>query len=249
MPKNKLVAYAVSLLVIMNQLSGCSTLEKPAESKTVTPPTPQTEPFIPLGDDSFGFVGSLRRPTGDVLGSAVLIEPNVALTAAHCLINTDLEYVEFAGKNYPISYTMCYEDGSYKNHDIGLVFLSQNVVGVNPVSRINDLLSSVKKWDYITSIGYSRGFKKISSLSTFRYYGVLYNEENQIKMLPFMGSIWFGDSGGGLFWFGPDGFQLIGILVSFSKVENTIVENSSVRVDCYENWINYEIEKNKQLNS
>ena len=64
-----------------------------------------------------------------------------------------------------------------------------------------------------------------------------------------MGSIWFGDSGGGLFWFGPDGFQLIGILVSFSKVENTIVENSSVRVDCYENWINYEIEKNKQLNS
>jgi len=251
MSKNKLVAYAVSLLVVMNQLSGCSTLEKssqkPTENQTESPP--EFKPFIPLDDNAFGFVGSLRRPTGKVLGSAVLIETNVALTAAHCLINTDISYVEFAGKNYPIDYTICYEDGTHINHDIGLVFLTENVIGVNPVSRIDDVISSIKKWDYVTTIGYSRGFKKASSLSTFRYYGVLYNEENQIKMLPHNGSIWFGDSGGGLFWFGPKGFQLIGILISFSQIDGTIIENSSTRVDCYQNWIDHEIEKNKELNS
>ncbi|MAC69728.1 MAG: hypothetical protein CMP84_05900 [Gammaproteobacteria bacterium] len=248
MPKNKLVAYAVSLLVVMNQLSGCSTLEKSTENRASTPP-PKFEPFIRLDDNAFRFVGSLRRPTGKVLGSAVLIEPNVALTAAHCLIDSDIAFIEFAGKPYQIDYTLCYEEGSYKNHDIGLVFLKEDVVGFNPVTRIDDVLSSVNKWDYVTTIGYSRGFKKASSLSTFRYYGVLYNEENQIKMLPYAGSIWFGDSGGGLFWFGPEGFQLIGIIVSFSKIDGTIVENSSTRVDCYEEWIDSEIEKNNILNS
>ena len=248
MSKNKLVAYAVSLLVVMNQLSGCSTLEKSTENRASTPP-PKFEPFIRLDDNAFRFVGSLRRPTGKVLGSAVLIEPNVALTAAHCLIDSDIAFIEFAGKPYQIDYTLCYEEGSYKNHDIGLVFLKEDVVGFNPVTRIDDVLSSVNKWDYVTTIGYSRGFKKASSLSTFRYYGVLYNEENQIKMLPYAGSIWFGDSGGGLFWFGPEGFQLIGIIVSFSKIDGTIVENSSTRVDCYEEWIDSEIEKNNILNS
>tara|TARA_R110002020_G_scaffold431132_1_gene641079 strand:- start:394 stop:1140 length:747 start_codon:yes stop_codon:yes gene_type:complete len=247
MPKNKLVAYAVSLLVVMNQLSGCSTLEKPVENKTVAPP--QFEPFIRLSDEAFGFVGSLRLATDQVLGSTVLIESNVALTAAHCLIDSDISYVEFAGKKYEIDYTVCYEAGSYINHDIGLVFLTRDVVGVDPVGRADDVLSSIKKWDYVTTIGYSRGFKKASSLSTFRYYGVLYNEENQIKMLPNRGSIWFGDSGGGLFWFGDNGFELIGIIVSFSKMEGFIVENSSIRVDCYEEWIDHEIKKNKELNS
>ncbi len=250
MPKKKLAAYAVSLLVVMNQLTGCSTPRKPVEiaPASITPP-PVFEPFIEIENTSFGFVGSLRRPSGKILGSAVLIEPNVALTAAHCLIDTDISFIEFAGKPYEIDYTLCYEEGSHRNHDIGLVFLSENVIGVNPVGRIDDVLASLNKWDRLTTVGYSRGFKKVSSLSTFRYYGILYTEENQIKMLPYAGSIWFGDSGGGLFWFGPNGFQLIGILVSFSQVDGTIVENSSTRVDCYEDWIDSEIRKNEKLNS
>jgi hypothetical protein len=248
MPKNKLVAYAVSLLVVMNQLSGCSTLETSTEDKASTPP-PKFEPFIPIKDTSFGFVGSLRRSSGKILGSAVLIDSNVALTAAHCLIDTNISFIEFAGKPYEIDYTMCYEEGSYRNHDIGLVFLTEDVAGVDPVSRVDDVLVSLNKWDRLTTIGYSRGFKKTSSMSTFRYYGVLYKEENQIKMLSYAGSIWFGDSGGGLFWFGPKGFQLIGILISFSQVDGIIVSNSSTRVDCYENWIDYEIEKNEKLTS
>ena len=250
MPKNKLAAYAVSLLVVMNQLTGCSSQKTPVQ---ITPasstPPPVFEPFIEIEDTSFGFVGSLRRPSGKILGSAVLIEPNVALTAAHCLIDTDLSFVEFAGKRYEIDYTMCYDEKSYDEHDIGLVFLSEDVSGVDPVGRIDDVLSKLRKWTHVTSIGYSRGFKKISSLSTFRYYGVLYNEENQIKMLPYSGSIWFGDSGGGLFWFGPNGFELIGILVSFSQVDGVIAENSSTRVDCYEDWIDAQIQANKKLNS
>jgi hypothetical protein len=249
MPKCKLAAYAVSLLVVMNQLTGCSSPEKLAETTPASSIPPVFEPFIEIENTSFGFVGSLRRPSGKVLGSAVLIEPNVALTAAHCLIDTDLSFVEFAGKRYEIDYTMCYDEKSYDEHDIGLVFLSEDVSGVDPVGRIDDVLSKLRKWSHITTVGYSRGFKKVSSLSTFRYYGVLYNEENQIKMLPYSGSIWFGDSGGGLFWFGPNGFELIGILVSFSQVDGVIAENSSTRVDCYEEWIDAQIQANKKLNS
>ena len=95
MPKKKLAAYAVSLLVVMNQLTGCSTPRKPVEiaPASITPP-PVFEPFIEIENTSFGFVGSLRRPSGKILGSAVLIEPNVALTAAHCLIDTDISFIE-----------------------------------------------------------------------------------------------------------------------------------------------------------
>ena len=138
MPKCKLAAYAVSLLVVMNQLTGCSTPRTPVEITPASSTPPPFEPFIEIENTSFGFVGSLRRPSGKVLGSAVLIDSNVALTAAHCLIDTDLSFVEFAGKHYDIDYTMCYDEKSYDEHDIGLVFLSEDVSGVDPVGRIDD---------------------------------------------------------------------------------------------------------------
>ena len=242
----KLVAYAVSLLVVVNQLSGCSTVEPIIENEShVETDSPKEKPFIEITDTTFAFVGSIRQSSGKLIGSTVLIGSNVALTAAHCLIETEISYVEFGGDMYTIDYTVSYEKETYRDHDIGLIFLDEDVVGVDPVSRASDLFSVVKKWDHVISIGYSGNVKKVSSMNTFRFYGVLYKQENQIQVLPIKGSIWFGDSGGGLFRFGANGFQLIGILASFSQVDDAIVENTSTRVDWYYEWIESEILKSK----
>ena len=246
MVKIKLVAYAVSLLVVMNQLSGCSTVETVKENEiSAKPDPPKYKPFHEIPNTTFGFVGSLRRSSGELIGSTVLIDSNVALTAAHCIIETEISYVEFGDDVYTIDYTVSYEKESYRDHDIGLIFLNEDVVGVDPVRRVSDLFSAVKKWDPVVSIGYSKNIKKVSSIHTFRFYGVLYKQENQIQVLPMKGSIWFGDSGGGLFRFGVDGFQLIGILASFSQVDGVIAENTSTRVDFYYDWIESEIIKSQ----
>jgi hypothetical protein len=59
-------------------------------------------------------------------------------------------------------------------------------------------------------------------------------EPQYMKFLPINGHIWFGDSGGAVF---ENGGRLAGIISSMCIIDNTMVDQSAIRVDRYADWI------------
>lgn len=236
----RLISYGVALLLIMSLYGGCSTskLQDPI-SKQFSPEI-EYNTFIPLKEESFPFVGALYSPEG-VIGSAVLIAPRVALTAGHCLTGGPLVKTSFGGVDYEIEKVVPYHENTKKG-DIGLIFYKETVTNATPVKLLKSIVS-LKKYSLVTAVGYGGGKKRMSMPGTFRYYGVLYNELDEIKMIPFYDTIWYGDSGGALLYFSAEGIVCIGILTNFTTLNGLICENGVVRVDYYSGWIRKVIKK------
>lgn len=239
----KLVSIVI-LLVMMIPLVGCSSPQTQHNKTTNLAKHELDNGFTVLNDnDVFSFVGSLYTIDG-FIGSSVLVAPRVSLTAGHCLTTgKPILSVEFGGTSYKVDYCI-----SHKTADIGLIFLQEDVTTANPVEIYQDN-TEISKYTHVIAVGYSGGKKRMSKFGTLFYYGILISEPDELQILPFGGTIWFGDSGGALLTADENGLKLMGILISFSKINKTICENSAVRVDYYKNWIDNKVNGNQQLES
>ena len=205
--------------------------------------------FVPTTEnhDPYPSVGSLHREDGSLIGSAILIEPNVALTAAHCLDSGDVFFFVIGEEDIMVKETILHPD--YSNtlgrivNDIGLIFLECD-------SRYQPAKMGCVEWmeryDPITTVGYSFEYKKYSKKGVFRYFGTIVEEPNNMKFIPRPVSVWFGDSGGGVFAkFGKKEY-LVGVISTFTVLRNyknqeNITECSAVIVAKHLAWIELEI--------
>lgn len=196
-----------------------------------------------IENDKYPCVVSLHNITSFV-GSGILIDPSFVLTAGHCIDNDDIVEIKlFNGECHSVKKLIhhpYYSIGPYVLNDIGLIELETPVVDVKIYKLHPDLLE-MSKFQDIDVCGYGGSWKKQSQIGKFRFYGILVEEPNEFKILPIDGSVWFGDSGGGVFSTYKDETYITGIIRSFSVYPSDngiiIVENSCVRVDRYKEWI------------
>ena len=133
--------------------------------------------------------------------------------------------------------------GRVKN-DIGLIILECDSIYEPATIGCVDWM---ERYQDITTVGYSHGYKKFSRLSVFRYFGTVSSEPNSMKFLPRPIPIWFGDSGGGVFAEFQGRKYVVGIISYFKMIrvfggEEIVSECSAVNIAKYLNWINEEIE-------
>lgn len=197
-----------------------------------------------LENDKYPCVVSLHKADKSFVGSGVLISPYYILTAGHC-INADniTEIHLFDGRVFCVRELIhhpYYSIGEHVLNDIGIIALDEPVLDVQIYDLCPNVLN-VYKFQDIDISGYGAAWKKQSEFSKFRFYGILVGEQNEFKILPHQGSVWFGDSGGGVFAYVNGVKYQIGIIRSFSTTridgKIVIVENSCVRVDRYKEWI------------
>ena len=196
------------------------------------------ETVIWYDNDPYPSVCSLSGVMGNVIGSGILIAPNVVLTAGHCIDDVELSYVSFGDQMICISETLIHPDYNIKMrvpHDIGLLFLEHEVHGIEPVTMHSGQF--ICRFADITTVGFSFSFKKYSKPGAFRYFGTVLENIGEIKFLPNKTSIWYGDSGGAVFtdWYGQK--LLIGIISSFMIIDGEAVECSATKVNIYKKWI------------
>jgi hypothetical protein len=89
----------------------------------------------------------------------------------------------------------------------------------------------------LITVGWSLGYKKVSEKGVMSYYGSLIEDNGQImRMLANKGSIYFGDSGGGVF---EDNGKLAGIIdfMSIDPETQSVVDNGAAKIDYYYPWI------------
>jgi len=193
--------------------------------------------------DSYPGVVSLHTVSGFV-GSGVLISPYYILTAGHCIDGDALDHVKLLdGRSFCISETILhpvYGIGDIVLNDIGIIVLNDPILDVETHTLCDSILK-ISKYDKIDISGWGAKIKKQSQWGKFFFYGVLYREENQFKVLPLNGTVWFGDSGGGVYSRINGQIHLIGIVSNFSATSTDgkiqFIENSFIRVDYYLNWI------------
>tara|TARA_R110001592_G_scaffold229713_1_gene486373 strand:+ start:617 stop:1336 length:720 start_codon:yes stop_codon:yes gene_type:complete len=184
--------------------------------------------------DLYPFVGSVRNLENDLIGSGVLIASNMVLTAAHVSEGRDhdeLVFVEYDGDSHCVSEVIYHEgyNPNELNHDISILVL-ESLSDEQPVA----LEDKPSKHMDLVAIGYGTGKKRFSNYGTFWYYGRLVDKPQFMIMLPLKGTIWFGDSGGGVFTYDN---RLVGI-ISYLQTKNGIIyENGCASILYYKEWI------------
>jgi len=251
-----LVTILVSTLATLNACKGVpaasSSPTQPKETpEAVEQPTQELPELLTRGftvieegqQDPFGCVGKVLTENGELIGSCVLISPRVVLTAAHCLEDNNAYWFQ-TNDGECIRIIKCIPHKDYHPtstlNDIGLFVLEA------PCSRTPAILMTsledLDRMESLTTVGYSLKRKKVSKPNVFFYFGTVLEDPSHIKFLPLEGTVWFGDSGGGLF---ENSGKLAGILCSFAIHNGTLFENSATHVILYTDWINTIIQENK----
>ena len=213
--------------------------------------------FIPTTteNDPYPSVGSLHRKDGSMIGSAILIEKDVALTAGHCLDEDDVFSIVIGEEEIMVKKTILHPSYSttsfFVGDDIGLVFLECESM-YEPATI--GCVEWMHRYQNITTVGYAQGYKKYSKKWVFTYFGTLVEEPNEIKFIPHGASVWFGDSGGGVFAKFEGKEYVVGVISTFTIMrvfENRekVTECSATNIAKYMDWIEGSIlyEKMEQL--
>ena len=252
---------SVSLLLI----TGCQ-----VPQASILPPQTTTdividvvsEPFNPLDEwfiattpenDPYPSVGSLHTKNGTLIGSGILIRPNVVLTAGHVIDDGIIFSVVIGEEEIMVKDIILHPDYSSSfglvRNDIGLIFLECDSQ-YEPATI--GCVEWLKRYDDITTVGYSYDYKKYSKPNVFRYFGTVVEEPNYMKFIPRPASVWPGDSGGGVFakFQGKD--YVVGIISNYLVIEifngkMIVSECSATIIVKYLDWIEMEVKnENKQ---
>ena len=232
----RLVHLSALLLCLMGCTPNASTLSNPKSQINGFTNIEVLDPFPEVGlllDNS--------RPKCTV----TLIEDDVVLTAAHCVQTEGVYEVKLKGKIYGCEKIMVHPKSHISviiAYDVALVFLDEKVKGIEPakVNRCN--IEGMTSLPLIT-VGYSRGFKKRSDLGTIVYVEQIQNNDHQLRMIPLMGTIFHGDSGGPVYSVVDGELCVIGVISYYLKVGGVVYENVAMRTDSIANWIASSINK------
>jgi hypothetical protein len=210
---------------------------------------------VTKGDnDPYPSVCSLHLEDGRLIAGGILIRPNVVLTAGHCISDGDVYSIKIGDEEIAVKNTVLhpyYSDyfGRVRN-DIGLIFLECDSIYEPATIGCVEWMS---RYQEITTVGYSYGYKKYSKEGVFRYFGTVVEEPNYLKFIPREASIWFGDSGGGIFAEFQGNKYLVGVISNFMIIKTygdreLVSECSAVIIAKYIDWIEKEIEnENRQV--
>ena len=177
---------------------------------------------------------------GKLIGTGVLIAPDVVLTAGH-VVDGDGEYsIICGGEEHCISNILFHP--RYKPHvhflpnyievDLALVTL-ETPSEIEPIKISKN--HKTYRGERLEVIGHGTGRKRYSSDGSFWYFGRLIDYPWRITTLPSEDTIWFGDSGGALIDDNDD--ILIGIVSSFAIRNGKIVENTFTDIGYSWDWI------------
>ena len=247
---------SVSLLL----LAGCKTpqgISAPSQNQDnvveETVPNTLDEWFVEITEehDPYPAVCSLHTESGWLIGSGILIRPDVVLTAGHCIDGDDIFSVVIGEEEIMVkdmvlhpSYSKTF--GRIQN-DIGLIFLECDS-DYEPATI--GCVEWMVRYQDITTVGHSFGYKKYSKLNVFRYFGTVVEEPNYMKFIPRPASVWPGDSGGGVFAKFQGRDYVVGIISNYVVIEafNGIIivsECSATIIVKYLDWIDIEVLKNE----
>ena len=245
-----LARYLSASLLWALLLGSCTTT---TTFEVTSPPTaspPTSKPFTLPQDGSFSyhlfdvvpsytFVGAIKNYEHDsLIGTGVLISPDVVLSAAHVVDATsmhNLEWVEVDGKTSCIKKIVYYSSLlDNKWHDIAILFLESRSDKVPCIMFDNDT-DFVYKHMPLTTVGHGHGLRRNSNPGIFRYYGRLVLSPRFMIMLPLRDTVWHGDSGGAIL---TDDNKLIGIVSHYvSTKDGRIFENVGSSIEYYREWI------------
>jgi len=207
--------------------------------------TPTTEEH-----DPYPSICSLHKENGFLVGSGILIRPDVVLTAGHCIEDDDIFSIVIGEEEIMVkdmvlhpSYSSTF--GRIQN-DIGLIFLETDS-DYEPATI--GCVEWMVRYQDITTVGYSFDYKKYSKPDVFRYFGTVVEEPNYMKFIPRQTSVWPGDSGGGVFAKFNDDSYVVGIISNYIVIETfngriVVSECSATIIVKYLDWIEMEILNN-----
>ena len=229
----KKVVYLLATILLLQCCA--SSLEVPLENPPASKVLPNNFIYITPDVDPYPAIGSINYATNEkLIGTGVLIAPDLVLTAAHVPQGKgDVVWIETDGDVICISEIIYYPEDPLLPHDIAIIVLEEES-NETPIELINPSKTLIWKRMPLTTVGHGRGVKRYSSAGVFWYYGRLISHPQFMIMLPLIDTIWFGDSGGAVLT--PDN-KLIGIMSYFAVYNDTIYENGCASVVYYRNWI------------
>ena len=204
--------------------------------------TPTTEE-----NDPYPSVCSLHLKNGYIIGSGILIRPNVVLTAGHCIDEDDIFSITIGEEQIMVKDMVLHPSYSKTfgriQDDIGLIFLECDS---NYEPATIGCVEWMYRYQYITTVGYSLNYKKYSKTNVFRYFGTIVEEPNYMKFIPRPASVWPGDSGGGVFAKFQDREYVVGIISNYIVMKvhggrTVVTECSATIIVKYLDWIETEI--------
>ena len=260
--KNLFRYLSVTLLLI----SGCKVPHKsivpPQNTNDVVVQESTTPKFLDswfsqttIENDPYPSVCSLHLKSGHLIGSGILIRPNVVLTAGHCIDEDDIFSITIGEEQIMVKDMVLHPSYSKTfgriQDDIGLIFLECD-------SNYEPATIGCVEWLYryqnITTVGYSFNYKKYSKPNVFTYFGTVVEEPNYMKFIPRPASIFPGDSGGGVFAKFQNKNYVVGIISNYIVIQTfggtmVVSECSATIIVNYLDWIKTEIENEmEQIN-
>ena len=208
-----------------------------------TPTTPENDPYPS--------VCSLHNENGYLIGSGILIRPNVVLTAGHCIEDVNISSIVIGDEEIMVKDMVLHPSYSETfgriQNDIGLIFLECDS---NYEPATIGCVDWMVRYQDITTVGNSFGYKKYSKPNVFRYFGTVVEEPNYMKFIPRPASVWPGDSGGGVFAKFADKDYVVGIISNYIVIEAfngriVVSECSATIIVKYLDWIDIEVLKNE----
>ena len=250
------ISYLLVTLICLGSCKSSSTttppknVEKPPKVSITIPP-PKFTTIWNKDSDPYPFVGSINYSENELLiGSGVIIESNIVLTAAHVTDGKEAEDIVFITRDgdrhcvkeityypAPAPYFFFGWQNWADHFDIAIIELEQPTDEV-PVALFDKTKDSVYKGEDLVMIGYSGGQKRYSNDGVFWYYGSLTSKPQFVVTLPIEATVWFGDSGGALIT--EDG-KLVGIVSYMAKKDRIVYENGFSSIEYYYDWINNEV--------
>ena len=235
--------------IATNSTSTPKTQPKESIVDLSTPINPMDEWFVrtTVEEDPYPSICSLHLEDGSLLGSGILIRPNVVLTAGHCIDDDNIFSVVLGREEILVKDMVLHPSYSHTfgrvSNDVGLIFLECD--SSHEPAKMG-CVEWMERYQDITTVGHSMYYKKYSRPGVFRYFGVIIDDPTYMKFIPRPASIMPGDSGGGVFAKFQGKEYVVGIISHFVMI--TIFKGEVVITECYAtiitnylDWIKEEI--------